>query len=65
MSTFMEWAVYCLVSYPDVQAKAAEQIADKVGTRTISLQDESQLPYVSALIQVSIKFIMLNCPNSI
>ena len=52
MSTFLEWSLYCLVSHPEAQERAAAQVAERIGSsRAVSLQDEESVPYVSALVQ--------------
>ena len=52
MSNFLEWSIYCLVSFPDVQAKAALEILENIGSKVVSLEDEAKLPYMHAVIQV-------------
>lgn len=52
VSTFLEWSLFFLAKYPEVQEKAHKEIFDCFGLdHSISLQDTFRLPYLQALIE--------------
>ncbi len=50
-STFMEWVLIFLMTYPDIQAKVFREIQETLGGREATLQDRSRLPYVNCFIE--------------
>jgi cytochrome P450 len=52
----LTFAIIYMLRYPDVQRRVREEINRVVGVdRAITMADKTQLPYTSAVIQVSIR----------
>ncbi len=49
-STFLEWAVAFMITYPDAQAKMFSEINSTIGSRRATLDDKTSLPYVESFI---------------
>ena len=49
------WAILFLLHYPEVQAKVQTEIDHIVGSRKVSLDDKSNLPYTNAVLQESLR----------
>ncbi len=52
----MEWAVYFMISNPDVQERVYLEIRDKIGARAPELSDRANTPYVEAVIEEVMRF---------
>ncbi len=49
-STFLEWAIVFMVTYPDTQVKLFEEINSTIGDRRATLNDKTSLPYVECFL---------------
>ncbi|XP_060042857.1 cytochrome P450 1B1 [Erinaceus europaeus] len=57
LSTALQWLLILLTRYPDVQARLQEELDHVVGRgRLPSLEDQPQLPYVTAFLAEAMRF---------
>nr|UBK24777.1 McmI [Thermoactinomyces sp.] len=54
-ATALTWALYHLMTNPDCLAKMKEEIAEKVGDRSISIDHLTKLPYTQAVINETLR----------
>ena len=50
-ASFLEWCIYYLVKFPEVQEKMFKEIDEKIGSRSVNLKDKENLPYGRAVIE--------------
>ena len=51
-ASFLEWCIYYMVKYPEVQEKIFKEIETKVGlSQNVNLRDQEQLPYTMAVLE--------------
>jgi len=51
MSTFLDWAMFFMIKYPNIQAKVHEDIRTQIGSRQAALSDRANTHYVEAVIE--------------
>ena len=49
-STQMEWIIYCLAKYPEVQEKLQQEIDRVIGERPPAIHDRTSLTYAEAVV---------------
>ena len=49
-STTLIWAIYCLVSHPDIQDRLYKELSDVVGVNCLRVNDKHRLPFLEATI---------------
>ena len=50
VSTFLEWSVHYMISYPDVQERVSREIDEVIGDRPATLADRTNTHYTEATI---------------
>eukprot|EP00026_Physarum_polycephalum_P003469 Phypoly_transcript_03481.p1 GENE.Phypoly_transcript_03481~~Phypoly_transcript_03481.p1 ORF type:complete len:486 (+),score=64.09 Phypoly_transcript_03481:846-2303(+) len=47
----LDWLILFLCTYPDIQEKCYKEITEKIQGRTVTLEDQSRLPYLDNVIK--------------
>jgi len=51
----LSWAIFCLCTHPEVEAKAREEATSMCGSRRLSYEDLNQLPYLQAVLSETLR----------
>ncbi|MFM2031439.1 MAG: hypothetical protein RLZZ297_204 [Chloroflexota bacterium] len=51
----LSWTIWLLSTHPELQARAAAEVAAVIGTRTPVVEDVAQLPFLDAVIRESMR----------
>jgi len=50
ITTTLNWAMFYMILYPDIQQKVREELIAKIGSRNARMSDRNQTPYTEAVL---------------